>query len=258
MICNRFFPAKTFFLVLTILIGMEASAQKRKPYHLPYYDNAPYHFGFLLGYNRMNFTVDHATGFETIVYTPPFSSELPAAATSAMVRSIYASPSHGFNIGIVSDLHLGELFNLRFTPTLSFGQRSLNFRVETKPSGEVPVELPDIFITFVDFPLYLKYKSVRLNNMRNYLIGGVKYSIDLTSKNKRVDFLKLYRNDVYLDLGTGFDFYTEYFKFGVELKMSYGLRNLINREGAAADDFLFINSIDALRSKIFMLTFTFE
>jgi hypothetical protein len=51
--------------------------------------------------------------------------------------------------------------------------------------------------------------------------------IDLISDARRSEktdgtIIKLYRNDIYLDLGVGFDFYNEYFKFGTEIRMSYG------------------------------------
>ena len=112
--------------------------------------------------------------------------------------------------------------------------------------------------TLVEFPLELKYKSRRLNNVAAYVLGGVKYSIDLASQKKAQQnssdiTVKLNRHDISLELGVGFDFYTTYFKFGTELKMGYGLNNLIIRESN-----IYTNSIDQLRSKVFLLSFTFE
>ena len=98
-----------------------------------------------------------------------------------------------------------------------------------------------------------------MNNTRAYLIGGPKYSLDLISDARRkekaggAEIVKLHRNDLYLDLGAGFDFYNEYFKLGVEVKMSYGLNNLIKKEGT-----IYTEGIDRLRSKIFTLSLTFE
>ena len=65
--------------------------------------------------------------------------------------------------------------------------------------------------------------------------------------------VKLHRNDLSMEVGVGFEFYTTYFKFGTEAKMGYGLRNLIIPE-----DNLYSGSIDQLHSKIFLLSFTFE
>jgi hypothetical protein len=59
--------------------------------------------------------------------------------------------------------------------------------------------------------------------------------------------------DISVNVGVGIEFYTQYFKFGVEAKMGYGFFNLIKHE-----DNLYTNSIDRLNSKIFLLSFTFE
>ncbi|HSW67568.1 MAG TPA: hypothetical protein VLH16_03220, partial [Bacteroidales bacterium] len=98
----------------------------------------------------------------------------------------------------------------------------------------------------------------RYNNMRSYIIGGVKYSIDLISDARRQDrtemaIVRVDKNDVYLELGVGFDFYNEYFKLGTEIKMSYGLFDLLIREGN-----IYTEGIESLRSKIFSLSFNFE
>ena len=65
--------------------------------------------------------------------------------------------------------------------------------------------------------------------------------------------MRLKRNDYTYELGTGFDFYLDFFKFGVELKMDYGMRDLLQR-----DKTVYTNSIDKLSSKMFLLSFTFE
>ena len=64
---------------------------------------------------------------------------------------------------------------------------------------------------------------------------------------------KLFRPHTYGVLGGGTEFYMNWFKLGVELTMSYGSRDMLLREGN-----MYTNSIESLRSKIFMFTFTFE
>ena len=65
--------------------------------------------------------------------------------------------------------------------------------------------------------------------------------------------VKLNRHDVYYEIGVGFDFYFEWFKFGTELKMSYGMLDILKRENN-----IYTDGIDKLKSKIFQLSFTFE
>jgi hypothetical protein len=104
----------------------------------------------------------------------------------------------------------------------------------------------------------LKYTSKRLTNAQAFIIGGFKYTIDMASqaKKKNKDFdipIKLYKSDFAGEIGTGFDFFLTYFKFGIELKMAYGLRDLLQREGN-----IYTNPIKRLGSKVFQLSFTFE
>ncbi|HQI44995.1 MAG TPA: hypothetical protein PLC59_02975, partial [Bacteroidales bacterium] len=87
--------------------------------------------------------------------------------------------------------------------------------------------------------------------------GGVQYSLDLASQAKKkqnnLSLVRIKSNDIMCQIGIGFDFYTEYFKFATEIKMSYGLKDLIVR-----DNSILTNSIDRLNSKIFQLSFLFE
>ena len=112
--------------------------------------------------------------------------------------------------------------------------------------------------TFVELPFHFKYKSKRLNNFRAYVLTGVNFRIDLASQaNKSREQsqvqVKLKRNDIYYEIGVGFDFYFEWFKLGTEVKMSYGILDILKRE-----DNIYTDGIDKLSSKIFQFSFTFE
>ncbi len=178
---------------------------------------------------------------------------------SVSIYSIGSTPTLGFSVGIVSDLRMGRYFNLRFIPTLAFGSRYLNYNLRAyRDNDTIPFSIKNkINSTFVDFPLLLKFKSLRVHNMRAYIFGGIKFSFDLASQAHKEEEdnydPKLFRSDTYFILGTGLDFYMNWFKFGIELSMSYGQRDMLLRENN-----VFTKGIESLRSKIFMLTFTFE
>jgi hypothetical protein len=207
--------------------------------NLPKYDLKPYHFGFALCANKMDFSV-----------RPD-----PKWQSTDSLLTIQSTPQYGFNIGIVSNLRLGTYADLRFLPTLSFGDRVLDYTLK-KDTSTVSVS-KKIESTFIDFPLLLKYKSKRLNNVRAYVITGFQYSIDMASqakkKDKNNDLVKLKSNDFLYEFGVGFDFYLEYFKFSTEIKMMYGMRDLLER-----DNTIFTSSIKRLNSKIFQISFLFE
>jgi len=207
--------------------------------NLPRYDLKPYHFGFSICVNKMDFAVHPVPNYHS------FDS----------LFAIHVTPQWGFNIGIVSNLRLGNYADLRFLPTLSFGERILDYTL--KVGNKTNETLKKIESTFLDFPLLLKYKSKRLYNVRAYVITGFQYSLDLASQAKKKarnnDLVKLQANDLYYEFGVGFDFYLDYFKFSTELKMMYGLQNLIKYDGT-----VYTNSIQRLNSKIFQLSFLFE
>lgn len=245
-------------LLSVLLFNNHSFAQKQKVLNMPNYDQKPYRFGFILGVNQMLFSVKPV---DSLVVTRWDQSQSPDIfADSLFVQSITSSPTPGFSIGIVGILRLGTNTDLRFVPSLSFGERLLNYQILAFDKGDA--ELIDISksitSTTIDFPLSFIYKSKRLNNMRMYVLGGAKYSLDLASqkknKNNNNDItVKINKHDIALEVGAGVDFYADLFKFGIEIKMGYGFNNLIKQEGN-----IYSNSIEKLNSKVFLLSFTFE
>ena len=102
-----------------------------------------------------------------------------------------------------------------------------------------------------------KYKSDRYNNFRTYLLGGIKYGMDIASQ-KDIDdegqkLVKLKRNDLGIEIGFGMDFYLEYFKFSPQIKLNYGLLNLLSE-----DDTIYTKSLTSLTTKHGFFLFLFN
>jgi len=226
-------------LLVLMSVTIDATAQRKKVQNLPKYDKQRIHFGFLLGINNTDFVIRRADNFNKIdtLYTVESTSQT------------------GFNLGIIANLHLAENFDLRFVPDLAFSQRNLEYTFY--PDGIKTTTIKQIESTLLEFPLELKFKSNRVNNYRVYVIAGAKYSIDMVSQAKvesaDKEFVKLKKNDYGYQVGFGFDFYLERFKFSPEIKMYNGLRNLL-----VDDPKVFSTSIESLKSKIFLISFTFE
>jgi len=247
-----------FAAILLVTITPDVRAQRSRVRNLPNYDLAPYHFGFILGMNQMLFSLKTKPGFEKVSYYALQTPDL--YADSSRLFNLTHNPSLGFTIGIVSNLRINDYLDLRFVPSLSFGERDLLYTIKTNFEGvDKLVDIrKKLQSTFVEFPLHLKYKGSRLNNVRPYWLVGAKYSIDLASDSKKKEdnnniYVALSRSDVYGEMGAGLDFYTTFFKFGVELKMSYGFFDVLKREGN-----IYTLPVDRLRSKLFLLSFTFE
>ena len=253
------------------------NAQRKGPINLPNYDNETYHYGFIIGYNQMLLSMDFIDNYQYISHSP---SELPASdaligtndlfsQSNFMVYDITPQLSHGFTVGIVGNLRLGRYFDLRLIPSLSFGERKIVYNIVSIQEDPIDPNIVNRIYkdiqstthsTFVEFPLLVKYKSKRYHNSAAYIIAGANYKIDMASQKKNYDptngkpkSISIKRHDIAAEIGAGFDFYTGYFKLGVELKMSYGLLNVAKNE-----NYLYTNSFESLRNKTFQLSFTFE
>jgi hypothetical protein len=115
--------------------------------------------------------------------------------------------------------------------------------------------------SYLEFPLLLKYKGDRLNNVRPYVIGGINFRYDLAGKRAYDDakpiYIRIKRPDLYYEAGAGLDFYLTYFKLSVEVKMSNGLRNVMVKEAAPGHP-EYVHAIDKIKSQIWILAFHFE
>lgn len=230
------------WILLLVLVGACNLVSAQKPLNLPRYDQQKFHFGFTLAFNSMDFRV-----------TPV--EENKQVSDTIMLLEPVSQP--GFNIGIVSSMKLDKYLDLRFVPTLSFGERHLKYKLQFNDSTVVS-DRQKVESTYIDFPVFIKYKSKRLRNTRAYVTAGLRYSLDLASQSDKENTseqiqVKLQPHDFLAELGAGFDFYLHYFKFGIEAKMAYGLLNLITEEKN-----IYSKGIKRLNSKMFWLTFTFE
>ena len=103
-----------------------------------------------------------------------------------------------------------------------------------------------------------------MGNFGAYVIGGGGYSLDLAARkkaggaviggpNQLDDNVKVMRDDYFYSAGAGTDFYLQYFKLGLELKLLIGTKNLLKKENS-----VFTNSVDKMRSRMVVFSITFE
>jgi len=211
----------------------------------------------------MFFSIKPYNNFSQMVFDSTYKSE-PIICDSSQLYSIESTPTNGFTVGIVTNLRLGNYFDLRFVPSLLFGERYFEYKVLRYWSSdeENPILLitvpQNISSTFISLPFTIKYKSKRLNNLRGYVFSGVNFVIDLASNAKKKQNnddiqIRLKKNDMMVEFGAGFDFYTPFFKFGTEIKIAYGMNDILIHERN-----IYSAGIDRMNSKIFQISFTFE
>ena len=227
------------YLILTVLFLIGIVPLKSQG-NLPYYDDRPIHFGFLLGLNTMDFGVElsHLQMENGETYLAEVSSLMP-----------------GFTAGIISDLRLSRYFNLRFTPSIHFSERKLTYRV----AGATEKETENVFSIPLTLPLHLKYSAERLHNFRPYLLAGGGAYLDFGRDKERNVLLKPF--DYYVEFGTGCDIYFPFFKFAPELKFAIGFNNMltpVSQRDSGGFEPQYTNAISKLTTKMLTLSFNFE
>jgi Outer membrane protein beta-barrel domain len=230
--------------ILSIVLSMPASGQRVKQLNLPAYDKEKLHFGFSIAINKANcllYPADEAKKPDSIL----------------IVESV---PGWGFNLGIISDLRLHDYATLRFLPAFSFQERTIEYQIH--PTGALKadsfyIEPKKVESTLLDFPINLKIRSERLNNMSVYLLAGGKFSIDLGSQAKanNPNVVKLTSKDWSFEAGFGFDFYLTYFKLSTELKFSTGIKNRLYHEPVPTT---FSSPLDKILTNTWLFSLNFE
>lgn len=223
--------------------------------NLPKFYAQRLHFGFTIAGNQHDFRINTLK-----------NSILPDTVIDKVkygVRSVLTKPAPGFALGLVSDFRLQQYVRLRFTPSISFGSKKLEYTLSNRTGDTIKRFEKSVESTFILFPLELKIQSKRQGNFSAYAIGGGGYALDLASGKKAAgvssavnqldESVRIKRDDYYYSAGAGTDFYLQYFKLGLELKLLVGTRNLLK-----PGNNIFSNSIEKVRSRMVVFTITFE
>lgn len=214
-------------------------AQKERVKNQPYADLKWFHLGFHVGIHSQDLLLTH-TGVTTNGET--WFAEIP-------------SYSPGFSVGVIGDMYLNPYFNLRFTPSIHFGDKKFTF-IEQNTGEKFTTNVRS---SYLNFPLDVKYTALRLNNYRPYIIAGLYGSFDIGRKKGNPILLK--STDFGLEFGLGCDIYLPFFKLCPELKFCFGLVDLLEKDRKDLVDQTNIKYTDALSkatSRMVILTFNFE
>jgi len=196
----------------------------------------PYFFGITLGFNSSDYKIFRSKSF----------------INNDTLRIVEPSRGPGFNLGIVSNLKLGEYFDLRCLPTLSFVERNIGYKTSLGAKYNRKVES-----VLVEIPFHVRYKSAPYNDMRAFAVAGVKYTYDVASDSRTRqarDFLRIAASDFALEYGFGFQFFFPYFIFSPEFKVSQGLNNILIFDKRIDQS----NALEKIMSRTFTLSLHFE
>ena len=267
--------------------------QRDLPPNLVTYDDAPYHFGFTLSACSWSFALTLEDNFDDEWYYNLKKIDGEYKDGEYYVEDLHDKKYYkvceiqtkflhpGFAVGIVGNLRLGEYFDFRIVPGLSFGDQTISYKIAESNNPDNPADYffvdyvvlddktklakDEVMNVFVDLPVLLKYKGKRIHNVRPYIIGGfegkanlmagVGYEKAFNSEEKRLRSLKLKAWDIMYTFGGGMDFYMFWFKLGVELR--YGCSFIDTRDKLEGRHFC-TNSIKSAKANQFQVIFTFE
>ncbi|MEJ5994294.1 outer membrane beta-barrel protein [Pedobacter sp. Du54] len=176
------------------------------------------------------------------------------------LSSISSKPTPGFAIGFVANQKITNNLDLRSTPSLVFSERNITYSYY--PTLAPTAVEKKVQATMIDLPLSLKLKSDRLKNFRGYMLGGIKYSIDVASrkKNNNADVLneidkKINNQNMFFsyEAGAGMDFYFGFFKMSTELKVSHSFKDILVHENT-----IYASPIEKAKLRHFTFSLFFE
>ncbi|HEX8059689.1 MAG TPA: porin family protein [Cyclobacteriaceae bacterium] len=218
---------------------LSASAQKFKwaRENNPRYDERFISYGFVIGIHQAGYQVKYSPQF----VTPSYDT----------VHAVMAPTSGGFSLGFLVNMRLYDVLDLRLMPKAGFYAYKLEYDYTDRTSKSQLIEN-----TMMEFPLMLKYKSLRRGNVRMYMIGGFTPSFELSGKSgveSTTANLSVKKTNLTVDAGFGADFYFPLFKFSPEIRFSRGLTNVLGD-----DQSVFRDPIKRLNTNMIGIYFIFQ
>lgn len=238
---KRNFVKRWVVAVYFICALIPAKAQFRE-LNLPDNDDKRYHIGIVIMAATSRFQV----------------SQHPRFLESDSVLVSSPENAAGVGLGGMHTFKLSNRFSARVVfPQLLFVNKSIRYNLTYPTTGESKEMIKSIESILLGVPIQLKFQSDRIGNFRVYMMGGVKFEYDLSSKaaaRNAEDLIKLRSSDFGIEAGIGFNFYMPFFILSPELKISNGISNSHSRD----NNLKFSNVIDKLNSRMIVFSLIFE
>ncbi|MDH3652220.1 MAG: PorT family protein [Saprospiraceae bacterium] len=201
-------------------------------------ENKPYYFGITLAFHSSNYKIFRSKKFNE----------------QEQILSVESVTGPGYNVNVISNLKIGRYFDFRLLPGFSFTERNIQYRDQ---SIEKTIDQKTIESVFVEVPFHARFKSEPYNDMRVFVLGGIKYGFDIASKARRrkdENILKIAPVDFSVEVGFGMQFFFPYFILSPELKYTHGLNNIL----IFNEEVIQSNVLENVLSRTFTLSFHFE
>ncbi len=230
--------------LIALIVSCDLSGQFIEKGNINYWEfrNKPFYFGLTIGM--------HSTG-----YIASKSSRFSDLSRTDNLTFVGAQSLPGLNVNIITNLKIGQYFDFRFIPGFAFSERKLLF----SPRADETVRDARIESVFLEIPLLLRFKSDPYKDKRFFVLGGLKYSYDVSSTSSarqelRENLIQIAAHDFQLELGAGMQFFFPFFIFSPEIKFSRGLNNI----HIYNDNLETSRAIDKILSRTLSISLNFE
>ena len=200
-----------FIIALCITFSLKSQVHKYIQIHDEYYDSKPIHFGFMISHASTNFLLEADPRFLTTVVP-----KIPVNASSPKTS--------GFQIGGTVNYAYDKHYEIRSGINIALYERQILFN-EVTSTGINQLSSNFRESTWLEIPVNLKYRSLRRQNHRVYILGGFKLGVEANVK-RTGEQIQAKTSDISLEYGFGFEKFYKFFKFNPELKFSHGITNL--------------------------------
>ena len=227
-----------FLIVLYPVSGWSQQQPGRGNYNFANKQGKPYYFGLTLAFHSSNYNIFRSKKFNE----------------QEQILSVESVTGPGYNVNVVSNLKIGRYFDFRLLPGFSFTERNIRYKDLTSPNQLNNIKIESVF---TEVPFHVRFKSEPYNDMRIYVLGGIKYSFDIASKARRTEqdrILKISPTDFSVEAGFGMQFFFPYFILSPELKFTQGINNIL----IFNEKIIQSNVLENVLSRTITLSFHFE
>jgi hypothetical protein len=198
----------SLFLLLVVQTTAQAQWNNTK------YDLRKWNLGFTMGLNMAY--VRYLQGMNA-----------PDPIKKDLVSRIKVQPQMGINLGLITNIKLHRYLDLRFIPAVSLQQRNFAYNVGDSTFTR------KLEASYMELPVYLRFKSQFYHNHRVYVMMGLKYSNNLMSEKRLKDdpnLVKIDSHDFSIEFAAGLNLYGDRVLLSPEIRYSLGMRNIYSPE----------------------------
>jgi len=214
--------------------------------NIPNDDKLPLNWGYFVGINQFDYQISY---LNSSYNTNP----------SEEITEILVQKSTGLNVGLIGEMRINELLDLRLEPGFYSGKTTLEFKNQNLITEKDSIR--EIKSTYINVPLLLKFSANRIGNWRPFIVGGPYAAINLSSNENSIDdnksgTFKVQKWNYGYQIGVGIDLYLSFFKFTPSIRGVFSLTDDAIRDADPQSPWT--ANIHKMRSRGVFLVLTFE